>query len=94
MNANLMSRKDAAKAMGISECTLSRCVKLGAPVHRRGSTGHRYLVDVEAFVRWMEAQDRRKVKEKKEQKARQAAALTVEEMAARRREIVREILGK
>lgn len=88
MNQELVTRREAARLMGISECTLSRCVKLGAPVHRRGTTGHRYLVDVAAFIRWMEAQDRRKAQEERRQ---QAEAISVEQMAARRLELMRQL---
>lgn len=91
MNEGLVSRAEAARLMGISECTLSRCVKLGAPVRRRGSTGRRYLVDVAAFVRWMEAQGNR---DAQEQKAQRAAGRTLAEMAERRRALMREMLAK
>ncbi len=91
MNENLVTRKEAAQRMGISECTLSRCVKLGAPVHRRGSTGHRYLVDVPAFIKWMEAQNSKRAKEQQELKV---IDLTVEQMAARRQEMMRSLRAK
>lgn len=52
----LVSPKDAAAALEISLSTITRCVKNGAPVHRWGSTGHRYRIDVEEFRRWMEQQ--------------------------------------
>lgn len=91
MNENLITRKEAAKQMGISECTLSRCVKLGAPVHRRGSTGHRYLVDVPAFIHWMESRNGKKTQEQKEKKV---FDLTVEQMAIRRQEMMRSLSTK
>lgn len=91
MTENLVTRKEAARQMDISECTLSRCVKLGAPVHRRGSTGHRYLVDVSAFIKWMEAQNGKKAKE---QQAFKAIDLTVEQMAVRRQEMMRSLGAK
>lgn len=91
MNENLVTRKEAALQMGISECTISRCVRLGAPVHRRGSTGHRYLVDVSTFIKWMEAQGGRKAQE---QKAQKAMLLTTEEMAARRKELMRQMKAR
>lgn len=91
MDDNLISRKEAAQRMGISECTLSRCVKLGAPVHRRGSTGHRYLVDVPVFTQWMEVQNSKAAKEQREIKV---IDLTVEELAARRQEMMRGLKAK
>ena len=91
MNDNLMTRKEAALQMGISECTLTRCVKLGAPVHRRGSTGHRYLVDVQPFIKWMEAQNSKKAREQQELKI---IDLTVEQMAVRRKEMMRCLKAK
>lgn len=91
MNDNLVTRKEAALQMGISECTLTRCVKLGAPVHRRGSTGHRYLVDVQSFIKWMEAQNSKKARERQELKI---IDLTVEQMAARRKEMMRCLKAK
>ena len=48
--------KAAAELLGISVATITRCVKRGAPVHRWGSTGRRYRIDVDEFRRWMEKQ--------------------------------------
>ena len=57
MNAEkLMAPKDAAPILGVSVATITRCVKNGAPVHRWGSTGRRYRIDVDEFRRWMERQ--------------------------------------
>ena len=53
---DLMEPKDAAALLGISVATVTRCVKRGAPVHRWGSTGRRYRIDVDEFRRWMEKQ--------------------------------------
>lgn len=88
MNDTLVTRKEAARQMSISECTISRCVNLGAPVHRRGTTGHRYLVNVSDFIKWMEAQSRKKVQEKQEIKV---IDLTVTQMAARRHEMLQSL---
>lgn len=52
----LLAPKDAAILLGISLATITRCVKRGAPVHRWGSTGRRYRLDVDEFRRWMERQ--------------------------------------
>lgn len=89
--SELVTRSEAARLMGISECTLSRCVKLGAPVHRRGSTGHRYLVNVANFIKWMEAQNYR---DRKEEQRQRAEMLTVEQMAERRREYMRSLKAR
>ena len=51
-----LAPKDAAAQLGISVATITRCVKAGAPVHRWGSTGRRYRIDVDEFRRWMERQ--------------------------------------
>ena len=46
-----LSPKDAAPLLGLSVATITRCVKNGAPVHRWGSTGRRYRIDVDEFRR-------------------------------------------
>lgn len=51
-----LAPKDAAPILGVSVATITRCVKAGAPVHRWGSTGRRYRIDVDEFRRWMERQ--------------------------------------
>ena len=56
MKADLIDPKEAAERLGISLATITRCVKRGAPVHRWGSTGRRYRIDVDEFRRWMEKQ--------------------------------------
>ena len=53
--------KDAAPILGLSVATITRCVKNGAPVHRWGSTGRRYRIDVDEFRRWMERQGQEKL---------------------------------
>ena len=53
--------KDAAPILGMSVATITRCVQNGAPVHRWGSTGRRYRIDVDEFRRWMERQGREKL---------------------------------
>jgi excisionase family DNA binding protein len=57
---DLLTPKDAASALGLSVATITRCVKRGAPVHRWGSTGRRYRIDVDEFRRWMERQGSQK----------------------------------
>lgn len=58
---NLLAPKAAAAQLGISLATVTRCVQRGAPVHRWGSTGRRYRIEVEEFQRWMERQGREKL---------------------------------
>lgn len=83
MKGTLMEPKAAADQLGISVATITRCVKRGAPVHRWGSTGRRYRVDVDEFQRWMERQGREE---------RPAAIITdVDELARRRRAAVRAV---
>ncbi|MEA5000221.1 MAG: helix-turn-helix domain-containing protein [Candidatus Limiplasma sp.] len=77
----LLSPKEAAAEMRISVSTITRCVKMGAPVHRWGSTGKRYRINVPEFVAWMEAQNSRVVI--------MPSRETAEEMARRRRAAVR-----
>ena len=87
MVSNYLTPKDAAAEMGISVATITRCVKNGAPVHRWGSTGYRYRIDVNEFVRWMERQGAQAARDR-------ARALhydpdDMEAMAARRRAAIR-----
>ena len=56
MTEALLTPKDAADEMEISVATITRCVKRGAPVHRWGSTGYRYRINVHEFTKWMERQ--------------------------------------
>lgn len=85
--ANLLAPKDAAKVMNISVPTITRCVKHGAPVHRWGSTGHRYRIDVSEFTAWMERQNPKD----RDHHVRNTAynQTSTEELAEKRRAIVR-----
>lgn len=83
MNTNLQTPANAAKEMGISVATITRCVKRGAPVHRWGSTGYRYRIDVAEFVRWMESQGQQ------ERGRAYSPCSTAEELAERRRAAMR-----
>ena len=87
MNAEkLMAPKDAAVRLGLSVATITRCVKAGAPVHRWGSTGRRYRIDVDEFQRWMERQGR-------EEAPKQISPWdNVDELARRRRASVRGVI--
>lgn len=53
---NWVSPKDAAKILGMSKASITRCRKQGAPVRAWGPTGKRYLIDIPAFVQWMNDQ--------------------------------------
>ena len=86
MKGTLMEPKDAAELLGISVATITRCVKNGAPVHRWGSTGRRYRVDVEEFQRWMERQGQEKLIPRPV-----PFADDVDELARRRRAAVRAV---
>lgn len=78
-----ISPKDAAPILGMSVATITRCVKNGAPVHRWGSTGRRYRIDVDEFRRWMERQGQEKLI------PRPIPFGDVDELARRRRASVR-----
>ena len=82
----LFSPKDAAPILGLSVATITRCVKNGAPVHRWGSTGRRYRIDVDEFRRWMERQGQEKLIVRPV-----PFADDVDELARRRRASVRAI---
>lgn len=47
---------EAAEELGISRSTVTRCVQRGAPVHRWGSCGRTYRIQLDEFISWMEAQ--------------------------------------
>ncbi len=80
--SKLLYPKEAAEIMGISIATVTRCVKRGAPVHRWGSTGYRYKINVDEFVRWMERQRR------EEEKVVPFRHNDVQAMAERRRAMI------
>ncbi|MBQ1791267.1 MAG: helix-turn-helix domain-containing protein [Oscillospiraceae bacterium] len=77
--------KDAAPILGLSVATITRCVKNGAPVHRWGSTGRRYRIDVDEFRRWMERKGQEKLI------PRPVPFDDVDELARRRRASVRAV---
>lgn len=78
MLENLLTPKEVSVKLRISVPTITRCVQRGAPVHRWGSTGRRYRIDISEFVRWMEAQGT-------VEQPKAAATCTMEELARRRR---------
>ena len=68
---------EAAKVLRISTATITRCKKLGAPVHYVGTCGRFYRINPREFMEWMNAQgesDRRE----------QARKLSVLELKAKR----------
>lgn len=85
MPPKYLTPKEAAAALGLSTATISRCVKRGAPVHRWGSTGTRYRICLEEFVAWMERQNSDYTFAGETQAQQQDA----EEMARKRREMIR-----
>lgn len=94
MKPDLMEPKDVAAALGISVATVTRCVKRGAPVHRWGSTGRRYRIDVDEFRRWMEKQGGPSAREAGTSPHRGGMAgpwADVDELARRRRAAVRAV---
>lgn len=49
----LITPKDAVEQLHLSRGAISRCVALGAPVHRWGPRGWRYMIDPDEFIAWM-----------------------------------------
>ena len=56
----------AAEEMGISRATISRCKKMGAPVHYVGTCGRLYRINVEEFSAWMDSQGKQEGIKRKE----------------------------
>jgi phage terminase Nu1 subunit (DNA packaging protein) len=56
---------EAAELMGISTATITRCKKMGAPVHHVGTCGRLYLIDPAEFMEWMNAQGEKSADERK-----------------------------
>lgn len=52
-----LTPKELSDATGLSRATITRCVQKGAPVHRWGSCGKQYRIDLNDFISWMEAQE-------------------------------------
>lgn len=73
--------EEAAKVLDISKSTITRCKKLGAPVHYVGTSGRFYRIDPEEFAAWMDAQGEKK-------SADQVRKLSVLEMRSRRHALV------
>ena len=90
-NGDLIDPKEAAERLGISLATITRCVKRGAPVHRWGSTGRRYRLDVDEFRRWMERQGQEERAKPTVWPGPAACFPDVDELARRRRASVRAV---
>ena len=52
----LLTPTEAAEELRISKSTITRCKKLGAPVHYVGTCGRFYQIDPDEFRVWMQAQ--------------------------------------
>jgi hypothetical protein len=78
---NLMKPAAAAVAMGISTATITRCKKMGAPVHYVGTCGKLYRIDPREFMEWMNRQGEKDPRERERK-------LTVLELAAKRHKMV------
>lgn len=78
---NLKAPAEAAEILKTSRATISRNVKLGAPVHYISTRKHRYLIDPEEYVEWLDAQGEDDSRERDRK-------LTVLELAAKRHAMV------
>ena len=79
--ARLKTPAEAAKELGISRATITRCKQMGAPVHYVGTCGRLYRIDPDELAAWMNAQGEKD----KEEKERQ---MTLLELRARRHAMV------
>lgn len=77
----MLKPEEAAKAMGISTATITRCKKMGAPVHYVGTCGRLYRVNPREFMAWMNAQGEK-------DSGKKVRELTVLEMKAKRHALV------
>lgn len=78
--ARYLTPGEAAKELGISRATITRCKQMGAPVRYFGTCGRIYRVDPEELAEWMDRQGRMA----KQKKSTAQRKLTIEEMRARR----------
>lgn len=84
---NLLTPKETAEALKISTATITRCVKLGAPVYRWGASGKRYRICLEEFIAWMNREN--PTQSNVVPIAAVRARYDTEEMARQRRALVR-----
>ena len=58
--------KEAAKILGVSVATITRCKALGAPVRYKGTCGRLYVLDPDVWIDWMnergQAAEKKKIK--------------------------------
>lgn len=73
----LLTPEEASQELRISRSTITRCKKLGAPVHYVGTCGRHYQINPEEFREWMQAQGEVDTHE-------QARKLSVLELRAKR----------
>lgn len=73
--------EEAARILGISRATITRCKQLGAPVRYIGTCGRLYLVDPDALGEWMH---QRGAEEQEATQNRRSAGLTVAQLRALR----------
>ena len=85
--ATMLTPKEAADALKISTATITRCVKMGAPVYRWGASGKRYRICLEDFIAWMNRGN--PTQSSAAPIAAVRARYDTEEMARQRRELVR-----
>lgn len=71
--------KEAARILGVSPATITRCKQMGAPVRYLGTCGRLYLVDPDAMGDWMNEQGQKQ--SGREQRLR---AVSVAELRAAR----------
>ncbi len=84
---DMLTPKEAAKAMKMSTATITRCVKMGAPVYRWGPSGKRYRICLSEFIEWMNRGN--VVQNNVVPIAPARARYDAEEMARKRRALVR-----
>ena len=82
MNVDRLKKpEEAAKLMQMSRATISRNVALGAPVYYISPKRHRYLIDPDEFLSWVNSRG-------SQEEEKPARNLTVLELAAKRHALV------
>ena len=59
-----LTPEEAAKELGISRTTLTRCKQAGAPVHYLGPCGRMYRFRLDELMDWMDAQGQKEPAER------------------------------
>ena len=75
--------KEAARILGVSQATITRCKNLGAPVRYLGTCGRMYVVDPDAMGEWMNEQG-----QKQQEREQRLRAVSVAELRAARHRAV------